>query len=39
MTRQLIVVDDLYNDPIEVRKQALKMPFGSTGYFPGRRTA
>jgi hypothetical protein len=39
MTRQLIVIDDFYSNPDEVRKQALKMSFGSTGYFPGRRTA
>jgi hypothetical protein len=39
MTRQLIVVDDFYSNPEEVRKQALQMSFGSTGYFPGRRTA
>jgi hypothetical protein len=39
MTRQLIVVDDFYSNPIEVRKQALQMDFPATGYFPGRRTA
>jgi hypothetical protein len=39
MTRQLIVVDNFYPDPIEVRKQALKMDFAATGYFPGQRSA
>jgi hypothetical protein len=39
MTRQLIVGDNFYSNPVEVRRQALKMSFGSTGYFPGRRTA
>lgn len=38
MQSSVIIVDNFYNNPDEVRKFALSLPFDVTGNYPGRRT-
>ena len=38
MRTELIVVDQFYNDPDDVRRFALQQPFTETGNYPGART-
>ncbi len=38
MQTSLIIVDDFYNNPEEVREHALQQDFGVSGNYPGRRT-
>jgi hypothetical protein len=38
MRKSLIIVDDFYNDPDEVRAMALKADFSVRGNYPGQRT-
>ena len=38
MRQNIIVVDDFYNNPDEVREFALSQPFDVTGNYPGART-
>ena len=37
-TPSIIVVDNFYSNPMEVREFALKQNFSETGTFPGYRT-
>ena len=39
MQTSLIIVDDFYNNPLEVRDFALSLDFDVGGNFPGKRTA
>lgn len=39
MKKNLIVVDDFYNNPLEVRDVALSMEFSEAGNYPGLRTS
>ena len=38
MRKEIIVVDGFYNDPEEIRKQALDMDYSIRGNYPGTRT-
>lgn len=38
MRTNLIITDDFYNNPIQVREYALSLPFDQTGNYPGFRT-
>ncbi len=38
METTLVVIDNFYSDPLEIRKTALAQPFEVSGNYPGRRT-
>ena len=38
MRKEIIVIDGFYEDPDEIRKQALAMEYGIKGNYPGTRT-
>ena len=39
MRKEIVVIDGFYQDPDKIREEALKMDFGVSGNYPGKRTA
>ncbi len=38
MRKEIVVIDGFYQDPDKIREEALKMDFGVSGNYPGKRT-